>query len=121
MDKIKTNTATIPGDIPARIVKQSSAILSTAMVNMINQSIKSGSWPYQYKLELITPVGKQLPVELLQQLRPISNLPICNKIQEACISESIISYIKMGRTQLSLGTKRIQVSNITWYHFYTEL
>ena len=70
IDKIKTNKATIPGDIPERIVKQCSSILSIPMVHMINHSIHTGSWPDQYK-ELITPIGKQLPVELLEQLWPI--------------------------------------------------
>ena len=117
MDKIKTNKATIPGDIPARIVKQSSAILSTPMVHMINHSIKTGSWPDQYKLELITPVGKQLPVELLEQLRPISNLPICNKIQEACISELVISDMKMGLDPTQFGNQK----NTSIQHYLVSL
>ena len=86
MDKIKTNKATIPGDIPARIVKMCSAILCIPMTHMINHSVKTGSWPDNYKEELITPIGKVVPVELLEQLRPISNLPIRNKIQETVIA-----------------------------------
>ena len=62
LDKIKTNKATIPGDIPAKIVKHSSSILCLPITHMINHSIKTGCWPDQYKEELITPVGKVLPV-----------------------------------------------------------
>ena len=51
---------------------------------------ESGIWPDKYKLELITPVPKVFPVELMEQLRPISNLPNCDKIQESIISEMVI-------------------------------
>ena len=47
--------------------------------------------PDSYKIEIITPIGKTVPVESLDQIRPISNLPICDKIQEAVISKLIIS------------------------------
>ena len=93
-DKIKTNKSAIPGDISARIVKKCSEILCTPMTHIINHSIKSVSWANLYKEELKTPIGKVLTVELLEQLRPISNLPICNKIQEAAIAEIVISDMK---------------------------
>ena len=76
------------------IVKHSSVTLCVPMAHMINHSIKPGSWPASYKMEIITPIGKQTPVETLEQIRPISNLPICDKIQEAVISEMIISDMK---------------------------
>ena len=117
MDKIKTNKSTIPGDIPARIVKESSAILCIPMVHMINHSINTASWPDQYKEELITPIGKQLPVEFLEQLRPISNLPICNKIQEACIAELVISDMKMGLDPTQFGNQK----NTSIQHYLVSL
>jgi len=91
LDNVKTNKATLPGDIPARIVKRSSNALSAPMAHMIKHSIKTGAWPDSYKMEIITPIGKTVPVETLDQIRPISNLPICDKIQEAVISKLIIS------------------------------
>ena len=106
LDKIKTNKATIPGDIPARIVKNSSAILCVPLTHMINHSIKTGCWPDQYKEELITPIGKTLPVELLEQLRPISNLPICNKIQEAVIAEMVVSDMEAKLDPTQYGNRK---------------
>ena len=64
------------------------------MSHMINHSIKTGMWPDSYKLETITPIGKQHTVESLDQLRPISNLQLCDKIQESIISELVISDMK---------------------------
>ena len=106
LNKIKTNKATIPGDIPARIVKQAAETLCVPMTHMINHSLKTASWPDRYKEELITPIGKVLPVQLLEQLRPISNLPICNKIQEAAIAELVISDMKAGLDPTQYGNQK---------------
>ena len=73
---------------------------------MVNHSIKTGKWPDAYKQEVITPIGKQFPVETLEQLRPISNLPICNKIQEAIISDLIISDMKTKMDPTQYGNQR---------------
>ena len=54
----------------------------------------------------ITPIGKQLPVELLKQLRPISNLPICNKNQEAVIADLVISDMKMALGPTQFGNQK---------------
>ena len=106
MDKVKLNKATIPGDIPAQIVKKCSETLCIPMTHMINHSIKTASWPDQYKEELITPIGKVLPVENLEQLRPISNLPICNKIQETLIAELVIQDMKAGLDPTQYGNQK---------------
>ena len=106
LDRIKTNKATIPGDIPAKIVKNCTSALSTPMTHMINHSIETGLWPDSYKSELITPIGKQLPVETLDQLRPIPNLPTCDKIQEAIISEMVISDMKSKLDPTQFGNQR---------------
>ena len=74
LNKFKTNKATIPGDIPAQIVKWYSKALCIPMSHMINHNIRTGSWPDPYKAKLITPFGKETPVEVLKQLRPISNM-----------------------------------------------
>ena len=94
MQRIKTNKASLPGDIPARIVKNCSASLSVPMTHIINHSIQTGSWPDAYKEELITPIGKVIPTESLDQIRPISNLSILDKIQKFVISDLIVSDIK---------------------------
>ena len=59
LDRIKTNRATIPGDIPAKIFKNFSSALCIPMTHMINHSISTGLWPDIYKTDLITPVGKK--------------------------------------------------------------
>ena len=86
ISQIKTNKATLPGDIPAKVMKRFSAFFCTPLTDIINHSLKTGTWPAKYKVELITPVPKVCPTEKVADLRPISNLPICNKIAEKVIS-----------------------------------
>ena len=106
IDRVKTNKATLPGDLPAKIVKNCSDVLCVPMTHMINHSIETGSWPDSYKEELITPIAKQIPVEHLDQLRPISNLPICDKIQEAVISDLIVSDMKQKMDPTQYGNQK---------------
>ena len=106
LDKVKTNKSTLPGDIPAKIVKTSSKVLCVPMAHMINHSIESGAWPDSYKHELITPIAKTIPVERLDQLRPISNLPICDKIQEAVISDMVVSDMKKHLDPSQYGNQK---------------
>ena len=91
---IKTNKSTISGDIPAKILKRFSGFFCHPLTDMINASLRSGTWPARYKHEVITPVPKATPTETLEQLRPISNLPICDKIFERVISEMVIEDMK---------------------------
>ena len=106
IDKVKINKASLPDDIPARIVRNNSEILCIPMAHMINHSIESGCWPDSYKQELITPIAKQHPTEHLDQLRPISNLPIIDKIQEAVILDLIISDMKGKLDPSQYGNQR---------------
>ena len=106
IDRVKTNKATIAGDIPAKVVKHCSAALCIPMTHMINHNIMSESWPNQYKIETITPIAKQTPTEHLDQIRPISNLPICDKIQEAVILDLIISDMKDKLDPFQYGNQK---------------
>ena len=57
IDKIKTNKATIPGDIPAKILKRYSKYFCITLADIINTSILTGVWPDRYKKEIIKPIA----------------------------------------------------------------
>ena len=42
MEKMKTNKATVPGDIPAKILKEHASLLCVPLTDIINCSIKTG-------------------------------------------------------------------------------
>ena len=95
IDTIKTNKATIPGDIPAKVFKRYSKYFCVPLADIINASIQTGVWPDRYKKEIITPIAKVSPTETLSQVRPISNLPLCDKIFESIISHLVIKDMKL--------------------------
>ena len=89
--KLKTNKAVPPGDIPPKLVKQFAAQLSTPLCDIINSSIKLGSWAKLWKCESVTPVPKSFPPKSPEELRNISGLLTFDKIAEKMIAELIIS------------------------------
>ena len=48
----------VPGDLPKTIVKEFAPELATTLCKIINNIVKSGQWPLQWKLEYVTAIGK---------------------------------------------------------------
>ena len=94
LQKIDTNKSNVKGDIPAKILKLFSENLAKPIANLINASIRDGVWPEIFKLEIVTPVPKEIPTKNLDQLRNISGLLNLDKIAEKLISKLIISDMK---------------------------
>ena len=74
LSRINTNKATVPGDFPARLIKQFAAYLTEPVSVIFNTSMKRGEYPGIYKFEICTPVPKSYPPENTSQLRNISGL-----------------------------------------------
>ena len=106
IDEIKTNKATIPGDIPAKVLKRYSEHFCVPLADIINTCIKTGVWPDRYKKEIITPIAKVSPTETLSQVRPISNLPLCDKIFESVISDMIVQDMKLKLDPKQYGNQK---------------
>ena len=90
LEKIRTNKAVPPGDVPAKLTKMFAAQLSIPLCDIINFSIKNGKWSRLYKCESITPVPKVFPPNSVDELRNISGLLTFNKVAEKMISELLI-------------------------------
>ena len=99
--KIKTNKSTVPGDLPAKVIKQFAAYIAEPLTDIINTAIKRGEYPNLYKVEVCTPVPKVNPPQNTSQLRNISGLLTFDKIMEKLISQLIISDMskKMDNSQ----------------------
>ena len=55
--------------------------------------IKSGSYPESWKLANVTPIHKKLDKQFIKDYRPISLLPICAKIFERILFNSLFNYL----------------------------
>ena len=106
MSKIKTNKATVPGDLPARLIKEFAAYLAEPFTDIINCSLKRGEYPQIYKYEKCTPVPKVFPPEKVSQMRNISGLLNFDKILERMISEVMISDMKASSDPSQYGNEK---------------
>ena len=82
LSQIKTNKATVPGDFPARLMKQFAAYLADPFTDIVNTSIRRGEYPQIYKFEVCTPVSKCYPPKDTSQIRNISGLYMQNLLNE---------------------------------------
>ena len=87
LTKIKTNKATVRGDLPARLIKEYAAYLAEPLTDVINTSLRRGEYPKIYKYEISTHVAKVFPPEKVMQMRNISGLLNFDKVMERLISE----------------------------------
>ena len=104
--RIKTNKATVPGDFPARLIKQFAAYLADPLTDVLNTSVKRGEYPQIYKYEICTPVPKVNPPQATSQIRNISGLLNFDKIMEKLLSELIISDMSSSVDPSQYGNQR---------------
>ena len=105
LEKIKANKASVPGDIPAIVIKRFSKHLSVPLCNIINNCIQSGKWPQMYKIEAITPIPKKFPPTDVNMLRPISLLYFFERVMESLIGEIMINDMKKAMDPSQFGNK----------------
>ena len=90
--------------IPTSLVKECADILITPITNIINYSVKAGSFPNCFKIAYVTPLLKKpsLDRNLLQNYRPVLNLSFILKLIEKAVANRLNSYInKEGLTNLN--------------------
>ena len=89
--EMRTNTSTLLGDIPMKIIKEFSVELAFPLADILNRSYQYGEYPKIWKIELVTPVPKVIPTEKPDQLRKIAGLKNFSKISEKILAEYILS------------------------------
>ena len=106
LTQLKTNKATVPGDFPAKLIKQFAAYLAEPLTDIINTSVRLGEYPQLYKFEICTPVPKSYPPQTTSQVRNISGLLTFDKIMEKLISELIISDMSPNMDPSQYGNQK---------------
>ena len=112
LKKIKTNTATVKDDIPAKLIKEFAPELSDPLANIINCMVERGEFPHCWKLEMVTPAAKKFPSSTFEDLRKISGLKNFSKIAEKYLGTFLISDMSENRDVSRLSTEtRISVNH----------
>ena len=69
-------------DIPTKLYKAAAPILAKPLALLINSSLEQGKVPVQWKISTIIPLPKTSTPKTVDEVRPISLLPIPSKILE---------------------------------------
>ena len=79
-------------EIPSRILKSVSSIISGPISILVNFCISKGYFPTNLKLAKVLPIHKSGSRENMNNFRPISLLPSISKIFEFYLYEQLLSY-----------------------------
>ena len=75
MLNLSSKKATRKGDIPAKILKNSISAYLSELKILINNCLKNGAFPNDFKLADITPIFKKKDSLNKEKYRPVSILP----------------------------------------------
>ena len=89
--KMKSNSATVVGDIPIKVIKMFAYELSLPLSDVYKRSCKFGEYPDIWKMETVTPAPKVYPPQTANDLRKISGTLNFSKIFEKFLAEAMIS------------------------------
>ena len=106
LKRIKTNTATVKDDIPAKFIKEFAPELSAPMEDIISCMVRRGEFPNIWKLEMVTPCPKVYPPASINDLRKISGLKNFSKIAEKMLGKFLISDMSRTRDPSQYGNEK---------------
>ncbi len=81
--------------IPAKLLKCILPTLLPVIVKIINLSLMSGVMPECFKTEMVFPILKkpQLDSQILNNYRPVSNLPFLLEVVERIVAAQLTEYL----------------------------
>ena len=87
------NKATGPDNIPGRLLKIASDILSPSLTEIFNKSLSTGSYPDDWKMAKVMPIYKHGKITKLSSYRPISIISIVGKMFGRIVHDQFYSYL----------------------------
>ena len=106
LKRIKTNTATVKDDIPAKIIKEFACELAAPLADVINSMVRLGEYPNIWKIEIVSPVPKSYPTLTMNDFRKIAGLKNFSKVSEKIISKWLISDMSESRDRSQYGNEK---------------
>ena len=101
-----SNKATTFGNIPTKILKQSSKSCSDTLQKLFNDALRDGYFPDKLKRADITPVFKKDDPTKAKNYRPVSVLPGVSKIFERLMHKQISFYIDQFLSPYMCGYRK---------------
>ena len=90
---LSIDKATGPDNIPAKLLKPITAVITPLLTHILNCSLRNGVVPSQWKCARVTPIYKSGDRTSLENYRPISVIPIFAKIMEKVVYIQVHDYL----------------------------
>ena len=89
------STTCLSDPLPAKVVKELFPILGPTLLNIVNTSLSTGVVPSAFKTAVIKPLLKKpnLDPDVLNNYRPISNLPFISKVLERIVANQLTDHL----------------------------
>ena len=97
IDSLNENKACRQDDIPVKILKLSSSIISTFLAYIFNHCVLFGIYPSLLEVAKVIPLHKKDHKDVCSNYRPISLLMHINKIFEKLIHKRTYSFLKKNK------------------------
>ena len=115
MKSLNTNKASHSSNIPTKTLKQNVDFFSPFILDYVNKSISSCTFPSILKLADIIPVYKKDSRYEKSNYRPISVLPNLSKIFQSVLYNQISSFMKTFSLNIKLVSGKASVCNtVSW-------
>ena len=108
--KMKIPNSTVDGDLPPKVLKEIFLELSVPFTVLVNNCLKTCSFPDKYKLETVVVIAKINPPQSLDQLRNLGLTQFNGKFVESIIISLLKPYIKDDKGQFG-GKKHTGTTN----------
>ena len=87
--------------LPTTLLKDEAVLpqIAPVITDIINRSLESGVVPDNFKIAQVAPLIKKpgLDPNVLQNYRPVSNLPFVNKVLEKIVAQQLTQHLKQHR------------------------
>ena len=104
--ELNSNKATIFGNIPTKLLKQSSKCCSDTLQKLFNDALRDGYFPDKLRRADVTPVFKKGDTTKAKNYRPVSVLPEVSKIFERVMHKQISFYIDQFLSPYMCGYRK---------------
>ena len=91
---LKIGKATGLDNIPARLLKDSAAVVAKPLTRIINASLQQGKLPCAWKCARVIPLLKKGNALNMDNYRPISVLPVISKLLEREVHKQLTGYLR---------------------------
>ena len=92
--KIDTTKSAALENINSKIIKDTFLAMPDTLVKILNMSRTHAHFPWAWKLGMVVPIPKKIGSLCVEDLRPISLLPLPGKIMERVMSLRLNSFLR---------------------------